>query len=151
MTDYRLRGSAEPAAVVLGCGAWVSRRIVWRDQAEHAAQSLSKGSRVAVVGRLWQRSWTAEDGSARSTVEVVAEELGPSLRWATATTTRTHAQAVASSTDATGRDAKHGVPLRRAVEGAGRLSRHPKAGPAGRLRRPSRAGTDTTVAQRRPG
>ena len=62
--------------------------IVWRDQAEHAAQSLSKGSRVVVVGRLQQRAWTAEDGSARSTVEVVAEELGPSLRWATATTTR---------------------------------------------------------------
>jgi single-strand DNA-binding protein len=62
--------------------------IVWRDQAEHAAESLSKGSRVVVVGRLQQRTWTAEDGSARSTVEVVAEELGPSLRWATATTTR---------------------------------------------------------------
>jgi single-strand DNA-binding protein len=62
--------------------------IVWRDQAEHAAQSLSKGSRVVVVGRLQQRAWTAEDGSARSVVEVVAEELGPSLRWATATTTR---------------------------------------------------------------
>jgi single-strand DNA-binding protein len=58
--------------------------VVWRDQAEHAAQSLSRGSRVVVVGRLQQRSWTAEDGSARSTVEVVAEELGPSLRWATA-------------------------------------------------------------------
>jgi single-strand DNA-binding protein len=38
-----------------------------------------------VVGRLQQRSWTAEDGSARQVVEVVAEELGPSLRWATAT------------------------------------------------------------------
>jgi single-strand DNA-binding protein len=63
--------------------------VVWRDQAEHAAESLSKGSRVVVLGRLQQRSWTAEDGSARSVVEVVAEELGPSLRWATATTTRT--------------------------------------------------------------
>jgi single-strand DNA-binding protein len=62
--------------------------IVWRDQAEHAAESLSKGSRVVVVGRLQQRAWTAEDGSARQVVEVVAEELGPSLRWATATTTR---------------------------------------------------------------
>ena len=62
--------------------------VVWRDQAEHVAESLSKGSRVVVVGRLQQRSWTAEDGSARSVVEVVAEELGPSLRWATATTTR---------------------------------------------------------------
>jgi single-strand DNA-binding protein len=49
--------------------------IVWRDQAEHAARSLAKGSRVVVVGRLQQRSWTAEDGSARSTVEIVAEEL----------------------------------------------------------------------------
>jgi single-strand DNA-binding protein len=63
--------------------------VVWRDQAEHAVESLAKGSRVVVVGRLQQRSWTAEDGSARSTVEVVAEELGPSLCWATATTSGT--------------------------------------------------------------
>jgi single-strand DNA-binding protein len=49
---------------------------------------LYKGSRVVVVGRLQQRAWTAEDGSARSLVEVVAEELGPSLRWATVTSTR---------------------------------------------------------------
>jgi single-strand DNA-binding protein len=63
--------------------------IVWRDQAEHAAQSLAKGGRVVVIGRLQQRTWTAEDGSARSTIEVAADELGPSLRWATATTTRT--------------------------------------------------------------
>jgi single-strand DNA-binding protein len=62
--------------------------IVWRDQAEHVAESLSKGSRVVVMGRLQQRACMAEDGSARSVVEVVAEELGPSLRWATATTTR---------------------------------------------------------------
>jgi single-strand DNA-binding protein len=62
--------------------------VVWRDQAEHVAESLSKGSRVVVIGRLQQRSWTAEDGSARSVVEIVAEELGPSLRWAKATTTR---------------------------------------------------------------
>jgi single-strand DNA-binding protein len=62
--------------------------VVWRDQAEHAAQSLTRGSRVVVVGRLQQRAWTAEDGSVRSVVEVVADELGASLRWATATTTR---------------------------------------------------------------
>ena len=62
--------------------------VVWRDQAAHAAESLAKGSRVVVVGRLQQRAWTAEDGSTRSTVEVIAEELGPSLRWATATTTK---------------------------------------------------------------
>jgi single-strand DNA-binding protein len=54
--------------------------------AGNAAQSLAKGSRV--VGRLQQRSWKAEDGNTCSMVEVVAEELGPSLRWATAPTTR---------------------------------------------------------------
>ena len=49
---------------------------------------ISGGSRVVVV-QLQQRTWTAEDGSARSVVEVVADELGASLPWATATTTRT--------------------------------------------------------------
>jgi single-strand DNA-binding protein len=49
--------------------------VVWRDQAEHAARSLAKGSRVVVMGRLQQRSWTAEDGSARSVVEVVRDHL----------------------------------------------------------------------------
>jgi single-strand DNA-binding protein len=52
-------------------------------------EPLSRGSRVVVVGRLQQRAWTAEDSSARSVVEVVAEGLRSSLRWATATTTRT--------------------------------------------------------------
>ena len=52
--------------------------VVWRDQAEHAAESLAKGSRVVVVGRLQQLTWTAEDGSARSAAEVVAKELGSS-------------------------------------------------------------------------
>jgi hypothetical protein len=47
--------------------------VVWPDQAEHAAESLIKGSRIVVLGKLQQRSWTAEDGSARSTVE----ESGP--------------------------------------------------------------------------
>jgi single-strand DNA-binding protein len=54
--------------------------MVWRDQAEQAPASLAKGCRVVVIGRLQQRAWTADDGSARSAVEVVAEELGPSLR-----------------------------------------------------------------------
>jgi single-strand DNA-binding protein len=65
--------------------------VVWRDQAEHAAESLSKGSRVVVVGRRQQEAWTAEDGSARSIVEVVESwpgSWGPSLRWSTATPAR---------------------------------------------------------------
>src|SRR4030095_5225878 len=61
-----------------GQEAWFVTVVVWRDQAEHAAQSLSRGSRVVVVGRLHQRSWTAEDGSARSNAEGVGEALGQS-------------------------------------------------------------------------
>jgi single-strand DNA-binding protein len=85
--------------------------IVWRDQAEHAAQSLSKGTRVVVVGRLQQRTWTAEDGSARSTVEVVAEELGgePALGDGDDDQDDEEPEPVASSTsDATVRDAGTG-------------------------------------------
>jgi Single-strand binding protein family len=50
--------------------------IAWRDQAKHGAESLHRGSRVVVVGRLQHRTWTAEEGGARAVVEVVAEELG---------------------------------------------------------------------------
>ena len=87
--------------------------VVWRDQAEHAAESLSKGSRVVVVGRLQQRTWTAEDGSARQVVEVVAEELGPSLRWATATTTRTTRNQTTSQLDQRSGGAGRGQPRSR--------------------------------------
>lgn len=56
----------------------------WRDLAENVASTVSKGNRVIVTGRLEQRSWEAQDGSKRSRVEVVADEVGPSLKWATA-------------------------------------------------------------------
>ncbi len=55
----------------------------WRDLAENVAESLQKGSRVVVVGRLQQRSWDTEDGK-RSAFEIQVDEVGPSLRWATA-------------------------------------------------------------------
>jgi single-strand DNA-binding protein len=93
------------------------RVAVWRDQAVHAAASLAKGSRVVVVGRLAQRSWQAGDGSARSVVEVVAGELGPSLKWATATTTRStrspSSQPASIGEATSGTREEHGrVPLR---------------------------------------
>jgi single-strand DNA-binding protein len=62
--------------------------VCWRDMAENAAESLSKGSRIIVSGRLEQRSWETSDGDRRSKVEVVADEIGPSLRWATAQVTK---------------------------------------------------------------
>lgn len=63
--------------------------VAWRDLAENVAQSLTKGTRVVVVGRLQQRSWETQDGDKRSKVEVIADEIGPSLRWATVQVTKT--------------------------------------------------------------
>jgi single-strand DNA-binding protein len=57
---------------------------VWRGQAEHLADSLAKGDRVMVTGRLRQRSWETPEGEKRSVTEVEADEVGASLKWATA-------------------------------------------------------------------
>lgn len=59
--------------------------VAWTTLGENSAASLSKGTRVIVYGRLEQRSWETPDGDKRSKVEVVADEIGPSLRWAQAT------------------------------------------------------------------
>ena len=60
----------------------------WRDLAENVAASLAKGNRVVVYGRLDYQSWE-KDGQRRSKVEIIADDIGPSLRWATAETTPT--------------------------------------------------------------
>ncbi|MBW3667648.1 MAG: single-stranded DNA-binding protein [Actinobacteria bacterium] len=62
--------------------------VCWREMAENVSESLSRGSRVVVTGRLEQRSWETQEGEKRSKIEVVADEIGPSLRWATATVTK---------------------------------------------------------------
>ena len=62
--------------------------VCWGDMAENVSESLTKGSRVVVSGRLQQRSWETQNGEKRSKIEVVADEVGPSLRWATATITK---------------------------------------------------------------
>lgn len=63
--------------------------VCWGDLGEHVAASLTKGSRAIVHGRLEQRSWETNDGEKRSVIELVADEAGPSLRWATAQVERT--------------------------------------------------------------
>ncbi len=60
----------------------------WRELAENVSESLDKGDRVVVTGRLEQRSWESNEGEKRSKVEVVADEVAPSLRWATCTIQR---------------------------------------------------------------
>lgn len=62
--------------------------VAWKELAENVAQSLTKGTRVIVTGRLDQRTWETDSGDKRSKVEVVADEIGPSLRWANAEVTR---------------------------------------------------------------
>ena len=60
----------------------------WRELAEHVAESLGKGNRVIVYGRLDQNTWETKDGDKRSKVRVMAEDVGPSLRWAIANVDR---------------------------------------------------------------
>jgi single-strand DNA-binding protein len=60
----------------------------WAQLAENVAESVQKGARVVVTGRLDQRSWETDNGEKRSKVEVVADEVAPSLRWATAAVTK---------------------------------------------------------------
>jgi single-strand DNA-binding protein len=56
----------------------------WAQLAENVGECLSKGTRVIVTGRLEQRSWETPDGEKKSSVDIVADEIAPSLRWATA-------------------------------------------------------------------
>jgi single-strand DNA-binding protein len=69
----------------------------WRDLGEHVTDSLSKGDRALVLGRLKTRSWETPEGERRSVVEVEAEEVGPSLKWATATPQRANGTAKADT------------------------------------------------------
>lgn len=69
------------------------RASVWREFAEHVAGSLSKGSRVVATGRLRQRAYETKEGEKRTSMELEVDEIGPSLRYATAQVTRTQGQA----------------------------------------------------------
>jgi len=99
--ELRFTGAGIPS---VGFGLAVNRRWiqngVWQEQAsffeivawgplaENVAESVTKGQRVLVSGRLDQRSWETPDGERRSKVEIVAEDVAPSLRWATAEVTK---------------------------------------------------------------
>ena len=61
---------------------------VWRDVAEHVAESLTRGARVIVTGRLRMRSFDTREGEKRTVIELEVDEIGPSLRYATATVTK---------------------------------------------------------------
>ena len=100
--DPELRYTPNGAALVK-FGVAVSRRIkddatgqwkdadtsffdvtAWRSLAENVAETLTQGTRVVVVGRLRTNTWETPEGDKRSKVEIEAEEIGPSLKWASA-------------------------------------------------------------------
>ena len=75
---------------------------LWREAAENAAESLPRGARVIVTGRLRQRSYETREGEKRTVIELEADEIGPSLRYATAKVakmTRTNGTSTNRSTD----------------------------------------------------
>ncbi|HEY1914685.1 MAG TPA: single-stranded DNA-binding protein [Streptosporangiaceae bacterium] len=83
---------------------WFVRCSAWGDAAENVAASLSKGNAVVATGRLRARTWETPDGDKRAAVEMTVDDIGPSLRRATAKitkTTREHGQAAEASTPAT--------------------------------------------------
>jgi single-strand DNA-binding protein len=80
------------------------RASVWREFAEHVAGSLTKGSRVIATGRLKQRSYETKEGEKRTSIELEVDEIGPSLRYATAQVTR-----AASSRDGGGAPSRGAV------------------------------------------
>ena len=98
--DAELRYTASGVAVTEFGVAWNSKDrdgnesvsffdvTCWRELAEHVAESLGKGNRVIVYGRLDQNTWETKDGDKRSKVRVIADDVGPSLRWAIANVDR---------------------------------------------------------------
>ena len=72
----------------------------WRDLAENASESLSKGDRVVVMGRVRVRSYENRDGQTVWTTEIEADEIAPSLRWAQAKVTKSSGSSGGSSGDA---------------------------------------------------
>ncbi len=71
----------------------------WRTLAENVAESLGKGARVIVTGRLNWRSWESEAGEKRNAIDIQAEEIGPSLQWASAEVVRNERHDGGSSRD----------------------------------------------------
>jgi single-strand DNA-binding protein len=76
----------------------------WRDMAENVAESLTKGTRVMVIGRLQEQRWEDQEGGKRSRVEIQVDEVGPTLRWATVQVTKSQRSSGGSGTGGGGGD-----------------------------------------------
>ena len=83
------------------------RCTLWRRPAEHLVESLTKGTRVIATGRLVQRSFETQAGERRTVTEVQVEEIGPSLRYATARVVKATRTTTATDADAVGDEPPH--------------------------------------------
>ena len=112
---------------------------VWRQAAENVAESLQKGMRVVVQGRLKQRSYETREGEKRTVVELEVDEVGPSLKYATAKVARVQRSGGAAATAAA---AAHGGDDPWATSPAQSPAGRPQARPAGSAgrRQPGRLG-----------
>lgn len=86
------------------------RASVWREFAEHVAGSLTKGSRVVATGRLKQTSYQTKEGEKRTSIELDVDEVGPSLRYATAQVTRAASSRDGGSNGGGARGGSQGAP-----------------------------------------
>ena len=84
---------------------------VWRGQAEHLVDSLGKGDRVMVTGRLRQRTWETPEGDKRAVAEIEADEVGASLKFATATVERAQERGPSDRSQGRERQAERGGDL----------------------------------------
>jgi single-strand DNA-binding protein len=92
----------------------------WRDMAENVAESIQKGQRVMVVGRLQEQRWEDQEGGKRSRIEIQVDEVGPSLRWATATVQKSNrSSGQAQSSGGGGGGGDWGTPAPVGAPGAG--------------------------------
>lgn len=80
----------------------------FRQMAENVAESITKGARVVVYGTLQQRSWENQEGEKRSKVEILADDIAPSLKWATAQVTRNEYRGAGGSGGSGGESAPAG-------------------------------------------
>jgi single-strand DNA-binding protein len=91
-----------------GNGTRPTSPVRWRGQAENLAESLGKGDRVMVTGRLRQRSWETLEGDKRSVTELEADEVGASLKWATAKVERSSQRGTGERAQGRERQAERG-------------------------------------------
>ena len=97
----------------------------FRQLAENVVDSITKGSRVVVYGTLTQRNWESQQGDRRSKVEIVADDVAPSLRWASAQVTRNEFRGAPGSQAAQSERPSEGAAAPAAAPAAGRPASQP--------------------------